>query len=170
MQKRKHLMREEEKIQEQEQNSNVMVGEKVGTTEENKGNRCLEKINKVYHDDGVRGDQNVENEAADYCTEESKVKMYDKRDKGQISEPCSSEKDKEEQNIHDIEISRAEEPNRDRKAEKDEKLKESIVEKDASRPDHLAQGIESKHANYEEDEDIMQEIEEQLKDISVARI
>ena len=156
-------MREKEKMQEQKQNSNVVIGKIVGTIDKTDEDRCLGKVKNVG------GDQNVENEAADN-TEESKVNIYDIKNKEQISEACSSDKDKEDQNIHEIETSRGEESIEDHKAEKDERVKEGIVEKDTARPVHLIQGLESKYVNDEEDEDIMREIEEQLKDISVARI
>ena len=164
LQEGKYVVQEEE-VEEKEQNSNVAIGEKVGTIDKMEG-RFLEKVNNVYHD-GFGGHQNEESAAENHNTEDNQVEAYSIRNEEQIPESCSSGKDKEEKNIQETEISRGGEFINDHKAEKDEKL----IEKDTTcRPDHLVEGIESKHGNDEEDEDIMREIEEQLKDVSVARM
>ena len=122
------------------------------------GNGCLEM---AYHGE-VKSRQKEENEASDQLRErETKIL----RSREHLSEESSADKETELEGIS--ETSREHESIKEVE-EKDEKLKESVPEENVGKPDRLVEGIVSK--DDEEDEDIMREIEEQLKDISVTKI
>ena len=154
-----------------EQKSNVVMAGKVETTDKKGGNGCTEKVSMAYQG-AVGGHQKVQNEA-DQCRE-SEPKLYNLRSKEKISEASSSDNEKEQEDNYEREIGRQDETIKDEKGnngENDEKLRESFGEEDIGRPDHLLQSIASKETKInDEDEDIMREIEEQLKDISVVRM
>ena len=144
LQERMHVQKQGQEL---EQNSNVEMGGQVGTIDKKEG--------KAYHGE-VGGRQKVENEAGS----ESDVLRSNK----QISEASSSGKEKEQQGFSEAETCRGDESINDEK-EKDVKLRESPVEEDVGRPDDLVEGIVSKDTSDEENEDIMREIEDQLKDM-----
>ena len=166
-------LQERRLVQEQGlQKSNVAMAGKVETTDKTGGNGCTEKVSMAYQG-VVGGHQKVQNEA-DQCRE-SEPKLYNLRSKEKISEASSSDNEKEQEDNYERETGRQDETIKDEKGnnagENDEKLRESFGEEDIGRPDHLLQSIASKETkNNDEDEDIMREIEEQLKDISVVRM
>ena len=169
-------LQERRLVQEQglhlEQKSNVVMAGKVETTDKKGGNGCTEKVSMTYQG-AVGGHQKVQNEA-DQCRE-SEPKLYNLRSKEKISEASSSDNEKEQEDNYERETGRQDETIKDEKGdnagENDGKLRESFGEEDIGRPDHLLQSIASKEIkNNDEDEDIMREIEEQLKDISVVRM